>query len=37
MIVVSHDRAFLDNMVVCVAEIDNEIVKLYKWGIIPPI
>lgn len=30
VIVVSHDRAFLDNMVDRVAEIDNEIVKLYK-------
>ncbi len=30
VIVVSHDRAFLDNMVDRVAEIDNEQVKLYK-------
>ncbi len=30
VIVVSHDRAFLDNMVDRVAEIDNGAVKLYK-------
>ena len=30
VIVVSHDRAFLDNMVDRVAEIDNETVKLYR-------
>ena len=36
VIVVSHDRAFMDNMVDRVAEVDNQRVNLYKGNYSAP-